>query len=144
MRQILKHFYTILSDHKREFAIFFFPYIVFFFYSFFLIEYSKQLFKKNISLFIFFVITYYIYFIVRKFSKTFLLFSFLYLFFSLGVFIKVGFYLLYNLPFSSSAVFIIFETNLYEAYDFLELYLNIKLFALLFSLIAPLILIFFI
>lgn len=144
MRQILKHFYTILSDHKREFAIFFFPYIVFFFYSFFLIENSKQLLKENISVAISGFITYCIYLLVRKWSKRFSLFAFLYLFFSLGVFIKVGFYLLYNLPFSSSAVFIVFETNLYEAYDFLELYLNIKLFALLFSLIAPLILIFFI
>src|SRR5690625_4704686 len=125
MRQILKHFYTILSDHKREFAIFFFPYIVFFFYSFFLIENSKQLLKENISVAISGFITYCIYLLVRKWSKRFSLFAFLYLFFSLGVFIKVGFYLLYNLPFSSSAVFFFFYYYLFNDYVFFIFFLII-------------------
>lgn len=143
MRKFLQHFYTILSDHKRELAIFLFPCLVFFIYSLFLIDDSKQLVKENLSVAISCFIIYCTYLLGRKWQKRFLLLAFLYLFFALGIFIKVGFYLLYDLPFSSSAIFIIFETNLYEAYDFLELYLNLKLFTLILFLLAPLILLFF-
>lgn len=143
MRKLLKHFYSILSNHKKEFAIFLFPYLIFFAYSLFLIDSSKQLIKENLSVAISCFITYCIYLFVRKWRKRILLLALLYSFFALGIFLKVGFYLLYDLPFSSSAIFIVFETNLYEAYDFLELYLDLKLIVLLILLFAPLILIFF-
>lgn len=46
-------------------------------------------------------------------------------------FLKLGFVILYDSPFSASALFVIFETNKNEAVEYLSSYFDVKLFLLL-------------
>lgn len=137
MREFLNYIRSNLRNSIKEGVIIFYPFLLFFIYSFSLINNPKQLLKENISVFFSALIMFSLYLLFRHWKrKTFLIL--LYIIFASGIFLKTGFYILYGSAFSASAVFIIFETNLYEAIDFVEFYMNPKLFFLLFLLLIPL------
>lgn len=140
MKEFVRYSLTVIRNHLKEGIILFYPFLLFLISSFFLINNSKQLLKENLSVFLSGIILFSFFLLVRKWNRK-LILSLLYLIFASGIFLKISFYILYNTAFSPSAVFIIFETNLYEAVDFVEFYMNPKLFILLFFLLFPLIII---
>lgn len=143
MREFVRYTLSVLRNHLKEGIIIFYPFLLFLIYSFALIEEQKQFLKENLSVLLSAIILFSFYVLFRKRNRKHILAG-LYLFFALGIFLKISFYILYETAFSSSGVFIIFETNLYEAMDFVEFYMNPKLFILLFLLILPLVSLIFI
>lgn len=137
MQKPIKRIFIFINRYKKEGALILYPFLVFLLYSIFSINNTKQFIKENISVAISCAIIFSLFQLIKNNKKTAL--TLLYLFFALGIFIKISFYILYGTKFSSSAVFIIFETNLFEAYDFLEFYMNSKLILLLISLLLPLV-----
>lgn len=81
-------------------------------------------------------------FVVATFFTTWRVFAFMgvlgYLFLALFAFIKLTFYNQYGVPISSSALYVIFETNSEEASDFLSNYFNATTYLLLIIIVVPL------
>ncbi len=118
------NFFTQSNPHLALLSFVFYPFIVFAIVGLYLIPFRVGYLKEIIGFGFFSLLFYCIFLLVNsgKIRKWWLLFSC----FSLStiVFIKITFYYFYSVKITSSAVFLVLETNINEASEYLSTYIN--------------------
>ena len=117
----------------------FYPLLVLVFLGFFLIPYFKEFIKEVIAFGLLSIVFFNIILIITKLSIRRWLLPLLTILLSILVFIKLSFYHHYGEKISASALFVIFETNVVEASDFLINYLDSFVVVVFIILLIPIV-----
>ena len=115
----------------------FYPLINFIIIGWFLIPFIAGYFKEILGFSLFSILFFIIFLLIKKtiIKKWWLFFSLLIL--NTIVFIKLSFYYLFGVKITSSAIFVVLETNLTESSEFLSTYINALNVILLIVLVLP-------